>query len=167
VTLRVDVQFRARMAEDVPYITNSWILGCRRLAAYQSIPARVRDHHVHVSIERLWQDPGVVWLVAALPRDLNYVYGYLCGEASDQGPIVHHVHVRREMTGFGVATSLMEEFLRGQDRSRGWYTCDTPQGRGFLQRSTAFRRPTGEQYQWLYNPFLLWEREWRTGWKTR
>lgn len=148
--LGVDIQIRERMAADVPFITHAWMEGAKHTAPYRGILGPIRSHYEHRLIEEAWRDPRVVWLVAAWPQDVNFCYGFLCGEATDAGPMVHWVYVRKHMTRMGVGTALMEDFLRGQDRTKGIITHETPEGLALIHGGG------GRLGSYVYNPFPWW-----------
>lgn len=118
---------RRPVLDDVPFLTNSWLRSYRDSgAAIRHVPNDVYHLLHHRIIERLWRDEQVTWLVACYPQDTSFIYGWLCGENTDAGPVLHYVYVRRSMRKFGVATHLVNTFADGHDRgfmthlTRGW-----------------------------------------------
>lgn len=152
------LQLMPRQAEYVPFATAQWMHNARDCDAMRHVPRAVYDHHQHATIERLWNDPGVMWLFAAHPPDPNYVFGFLVGEHTDAGPVLHWLLVRRDMRGFGVARALLAAFL-GPVVSTGtpapaWYTHGTAHWRRAL---TEAKSEPFSAWAWQYNPWLLWE----------
>lgn len=147
---------RDRTPEDIPFISSAWMNSARRASHAKDVPRMVFDHHEHALIQRLWRDPGVTWLVGCHPSDTTFAYGFLCGEATDAGPLLHYTYVKGDDRRFGVAGALLEAFLRGQPRDRAFTSRMTPTWGALLDRSTRFRRE-----DWLYNPWLA-EGSWRS-----
>lgn len=140
-----------RRPEYLAWVMNSWILSSEHDNALRA-DRRVHTTYEHALIERYWKDPGFTWLFAVNPDDTNFCYGYLCGEATDVGPVLHYVYVRRRMRdsrtlGLGVANTLLQQFTRGQDTARITYTRSTPAGRRFIARQAAGT-------EWFSNPYL-------------
>jgi GNAT superfamily N-acetyltransferase len=152
------IQLMPRDAAYVPFATAQWFHNGQNAAAMTHVPRDVYAHHHHAMMERLWNDPGVTWLFAAHPPDPNYVFGFLVGEATNAGPVVHWLLVRRDMRGFGVARALLAAFL-GPVQSTiepgpAWYTTSTPHWRRCLAEAKS---EPFTAHRWQYNPFLQWE----------
>lgn len=108
-----------RRPEFVPMVTSNWMTSSR-VGTGVRVDRRVHDVYEHALIARYWRDPDFVWLFAANPTDTNFVYGWLCGELTDVGPLLHYVYVRRRMRDtkalkLGVAEALMRTFT-GRER---------------------------------------------------
>jgi hypothetical protein len=151
----VPINIRGRVKEDTAFVTAAWVRAARYCPPHRFVDPDVRDYHVHRGIERLWKDPKVTWLVAAWPEDLQIAYGFLCGEITDAGPVLHWLYCRKHMTLMGIGTALVTEFTKGVDASRGYYTSTTSDFRG-VERGMRAR---GQD--WIYDPWLLWEGAWR------
>jgi hypothetical protein len=147
---------RAPTADDVPFVTSGWLNSYRRGSAVRDVPNDVYYHHEQALIQRLWRDKGVTWLIGCHPSDTTFAYGFLCGEATDAGPVLHYTYVKGDDRKFGVAGELLEAFLAGQPRDRAFYTHKTPTWDYLLKRSSRFRME-----DWLYNPWLAWSPAWR------
>ncbi len=151
------LDIRGRIDSDVPFITRSWLKSYRDEMRFTGNDVYYANHHG--IIERLWVDPGVTWLVAAWPKNPVYIMGYLCGEASVQGPIVHYVYVRHAAEGenlrrLGIATRLLDTFLEGQDTTRRiWYTHSTVAARAALAGKHSVAQGAAG---WEYNPYLAY-----------
>ena len=108
---------RAPTTSDVPFITNSWLESYRdRGWANRHVPNRVYFLYHHRIIEKLWKAPGVTWMVACLPSDTTFILGWLCGEMTNAGPVLHFVYVKASNRRMGVATHLVEAFRDGAPR---------------------------------------------------
>lgn len=153
--LQAPATIRAPTPADVPFITSAWMHGAIKLGPYDGVPNPVRSHHLHRQIERLWADQRTVWLLAAWPKDVNFIYGFLAGQATDRGPVLHWLYVRRDMRRLGVATALMADFLAGQEPARLFVTSDSAHWRGFERASSATRGHVA-----VYDPWLLWDPTW-------
>ncbi len=145
--------------DDIPFLAKSWLNSYRGNVPFVGNDVYYVNHHA--LLERLWDDPGVTWLVACSAKYPTYIFGFLCAEASDKGPIVHYVYVRHEasrglpLRKRGIATKLLETFFEGQDTSTVWYTHSTPNARMALQ---GRHKPQPGNDGWEYNPYLLYRR---------
>jgi GNAT superfamily N-acetyltransferase len=153
------LQLVGRAPEYVAFCAAAWMNAGRDSDAMAHVPRAVYDHHHHAQLERLWNDPGCTFLFAAHPPDPNFVFGYLIGEATNAGPVLHWLHVRRSMRGFGVARALLAAFLQGQvplehRRAPAWYSQGNPTWRRLVD---AAQSEPWTRWAWQYNPFLLWE----------
>ncbi len=162
------LQLVGREAAYIPFATAQFMHNSRQASLVRDVPREVQDHHQHALMERWWNDPGVTFLFAAHPPDTNFVFGYLVGESTDQGPLLHWLLVRRSMRGMGIARELLRAFLGGQQGTLGYYTHSTPHWRRVLDGRDA-RQLTGDgtpfsvyqEHPWVYNPYLLWEQSFR------
>lgn len=124
---------------------------------------RVWRTYEHALVERAWKDPGMVWLFAADPTDTNFVHGWLCGEHTDAGPIIHYLYVRKRMRNsralyLGVADALFETFMTGVTADRITHSRTTAAGEAWAARQVT---TTGTpKYEWFYNPYMMF-REFR------
>lgn len=153
---RLTVNVRGRVAEDVPFVTAAWMRASKFALPYSRMGAElpVQEHHIHRHIERLWRDRHVTWLVAAWPEDLNVAYGFLCGEATDAGPVLHWLYVRGQFRRLGVGTALLGEFMRDAQAPGAFITARTQDLDRLLEAATP-------DTQWRFDPWLLWEGSWR------
>lgn len=156
MSLRVPVTLRAPGASDVPFITSAWHRSYRRGSVVRDVPDDVYHHHQQTLIQRLWRDRGVTWLLACHPRDTTFAYGFLCGEATDAGPVLHYLYVKGDDRKFGVGGEMLDSFMAGQPRDRAFYTHRTRVWDLMLTGSTRYPRDG-----WIYDPFLAWDGGWR------
>lgn len=128
-----------RRPEYVNMVTSNWISSGWHGNGVRVDP-RVYNTYEHALIERYWRDPDFVWLFAANPQDTNFVYGWLCGELTDVGPLLHYVYVRRRMRDtaalkLGVAGALLQTFAKDAPTAeRLTYTRTTPAWEQYLRR---------------------------------
>lgn len=145
--------------DDVGFLAKSWLNSYRDHVPYVGNDVYYVNHHA--VLERLWDDPYVTWLVACSTKHPAYIFGFLCAEASDKGPIVHYVYVRHEasrglpLRRRGIATMLLKTFFEGQDTRTIWYTHSTPSARQALHGRHA-AQPGADG--WEYNPYLFYRR---------
>lgn len=143
----------------VPMVTNNWIMSCGTSGMFgRAVDHRVWTTYEHALIERYWKDPGMVWLFATNPHDSNFVHGWLCGEHTDAGPVVHYLYVRKSMRDspvvyLGVAQALMEAFLSGLQLpvQRITHSRNTP---AFERKVAKDARFGGLAREWFYNPYV-------------
>lgn len=103
--MRLPIQLRSKRDDDRGFIYKNWLRSYRDSEGWVS--NTVYYWHQHRIIDRLWNDPGVVWLVAVSQADPTHIYGFLCGEQTDAGFVVHYVYVRQVFRRKGVATALV------------------------------------------------------------
>ena len=149
------LDIRGKIPADIPYITSSWLRANRDSAAARFVGNDVYFANHHAILERLWADPGVTWMVLVYGKNPNFILGFMCAEASDQGPVIHWVHVRPEFRRMGFARRMVETFLQGQDGNRVWYTTSTASSRGALAAAGANAAQPGAA-GWELNPYMLW-----------
>lgn len=154
MTLKAPMRIRARMPEDIPLVTDAWLRSYAGSVLARELDSEVYRHHEHALIQRLWRDPGVTWLMAAPPDAGTFAYGFLCGEATDAGPVLHYIYVKRDDRRLGIGGELLTTFLEGQPRDRAFYTHRTRDGEALLRSRFA---PS----EVLYDPYLAWEAPWR------
>lgn len=148
---------RARIDSDIPFITNSWLKSYREEMRFVGNDVYYANHHA--LIERLWEAPECVWLVACWPKDPRFIMGWLCAEASDKGPIIHYAYVRHSaaeaenLRRLGIATRMVETFTEGQTFDRVWYTHSTVAARAALRGRMAVQPGAPG---WEYNPYLAY-----------
>lgn len=155
------VDIRGKIAEDIPYLTSTWLRSNRDSAAARFLGNDVYYGNHHGIIERLWADPGVTWMVLCYARNPNFILGWMCAEATDRGPVVHYVYVRPEFRRWGFARRLVEAFLQGLDLkgegTRIWYTSSTVDARSALAAlGYNARQPGAGGFE--YNHYLLYPR---------
>lgn len=148
-----------RRPEYVPMVTSNWMSSSRAGNGVR-VDRRVHDTYEHALIERYWRDPDFVWLFAANPADTNFVHGWLCGELTDVGPLLHYVYVRRRMRDtaalkLGVCEALMRSFINPVDygdEGRLTHTRTTPAWEAWARRHLDSDAPAfGETF---FNPYL-------------
>lgn len=132
--------------DDVAFITRSWLKSNRDAPMVQHVGNDVYYTLHHRIIERLWRDQRVTWLVACYPTDTTFIYGYACGEATNTGPILHYVYVRRSMRDMGVAQHLVATLADGADRG---YHSHLTSGWGHSARKFGIT--------WVYAPYMAFE----------
>ncbi len=160
--MSLDILMVGRQPSYVPMVTNNWLMsaGAREGMFGRDCPYRVWTTYEHALIERYWNDPGMLWLFAANPVDTNYVYGWLCGEHTDAGPVLHYLYVRRSMRNSravqpGVAQALMETFVGVPlPVDRVTYTRTTPAWERKIGSDPAFR---GLAREFLCNPYVAFK----------
>lgn len=159
---RYGLDVRKPVGNDIPYITDSWLKSYQDAPAMAGVGRDVYRANEHDLIESLWDD--ATWLVATVPTIPDFVAGWMCGEATDRGPIVHYVYTRNSFNGpdgkvparkQGIATALVSTFLEGMPRGRVWYTHETHLARHALRGKLA---PQPGAPGWEYNPWLAWRR---------
>lgn len=143
-----------RRPEFVPMVTSNWMTSSR-VGTGVRVDRRVHDVYEHALIERYWRDPDFVWLFAANPTDTNFVYGWLCGELTDVGPLLHYVYVRRRMRDtaalkLGVADSLIQLGLTGSTTPRLTHTRTTPAWEAYARGGRSFDET-------FFNPYLAFD----------
>jgi hypothetical protein len=137
-------------------VTNNWVSsGVEHRDRH--VDRRVYTTYEHALIERYWKDPDFVWLFAANPTDTNFVYGWLCGELTDVGPLLHYVYVRRRMRDtrdlkLGVAGALLQEFVQHEHVDRLTHTRTTPAWEAWLRRNS-----NGLCAETFHNPYLAYD----------
>lgn len=127
-----------RRPEYVPMVTNNWVTSAVEHRD-RNVDRRCFTVYEHALIEKYWKDPDFVWLFAANPTDTNFVYGWLCGELTDVGPLLHYVYVRRRMRDtrdlkLGVAEALLRAFVGPSFSGRLTHTRTTPAWESYLRR---------------------------------
>lgn len=103
--MKVPIQVRGKTEDDRAFLFKSWLRSYRNSCGWES--NTVYYWHRHKLIEHLWDDPTAVWLVAVSPKDPTMIYGFLCGEATDAGYVVHYTFVRQVFRKVGIATALV------------------------------------------------------------
>lgn len=155
-----EIRIAGRRPAFVPMVTNNWLLSGERGPLASRVDRRVYSTYEHALIERYWKDPGMVWLFATNPADSNYAYGWLCGESTNVGPVLHYLYVRGSMrnsrdvyTGF--AEVLLRTFIGGCGHTipvpRVTHTRTTPAFERMLARDESVR---GLADEFFYNPFI-------------
>lgn len=154
---------RPRIDDDTNYILHSWKRSYLDAPAMRGIAPDIYYANMDVFIRELWLDG--TWLVVHPEHDPTFVVGWMVGEGSDRGPIVHYVYVRHSLRGVrkpatparrhGIATAMVTAFLDGQDATRVWYTHRTALGDLALSGRCA---PQPGAPGWEYNPWLAWRR---------
>lgn len=146
---------------DRNFIVDAWLNSNVQLATRLHMPRSLYRRHQRRLIDRLWSDPECTWLVACLPKDPSFIFGWACGEASDAGPVLHFTYVKQSARRMGVATALLRAFFAGVEGTHLWCTHWTGDWWAFVKGGTPDGgRPTFLGYEVVTNPFLLWER-WR------
>lgn len=149
-----ELQLRRATARDEAFVFDGWLQSNRGLATRLHAPMELYYHHQREQVMKLWSDGGVTWLVACMPKDPEFIYGWLCGEGSDAGPVLHYVYTKQSARRLGVATALLGAFLHGQDvaGAKLWCTHWT---------ADWWRCTRDGNYQGLLvvtDPWLLWNR---------
>lgn len=147
---------RAPMAADAGFVTDAWLRGYRRSDAVRGVDPVVFDHHVRSFIQARWRDRGTTWLVAGSPEDSTFAFGFLCGEATDIGIILHWLYVKRDDRGFGIAGAMLEAFEGGARGVGKFYTASTRPFERMLAASGRFKKS-----DYIYDPWLAYEAPWR------
>lgn len=162
---RYGLVVRDKHVGDIPKLTKDWIRSYRSAPAVAEIGSDIYAANQHRLIEELWDDG--VWLVAHPAPFPTFIVGWLCGELSDRGPIVHYVYVRHSFhpdgdggekvpaRGRGIARALVETFTREVQSKRYWFTHMTRDAKLALSGRMA---PAPGAAGWEYNPYLAWRR---------
>ena len=156
----LDIALVGKAPAYVPWVTNSWVRSSRP-GYFPNADPRIHTTYEHALIERYWRDPVMAWVFAARPEDTNFCYGYLCGEHTDIGPVLHYLYVRRSMRDsrelrLGVAETLVRGFLSGLQLpvERITYTRESKAWKRKLYRDRRFRNLADE---WFFNPYLAFD----------
>jgi hypothetical protein len=170
---RLGLDVRTTIPADVPKITKDWLRSYRDAPAMRGLGNDIYYANLHSRIEELWD--SATWLVATVGNHPDFNAGWLCGEHTNRGPILHYVYTRHSFeTGDGkvsarqrgIAAALVGRFLEGITPEPGrqmrvWYTCSTPLGERCLSGRLA---PAPGAAGFEYNPWLLWRRRAEGGW---
>lgn len=153
MTSPLEIMMVGRRPEYFAMVASGWIRSSEEPWRPGGDP-RVWRVYEHALIERAWKDPGMVWLFAVNPTDTNFVYGYLVGEHTDAGPLIHYVYVRKRMRNsrsvyLGVADALLTTFLVGTSPERITHSRTTTFGEAWTKRHP--------QYEWFYNPYMAFQ----------
>ena len=141
-------------------VTNNWVTSGVEHRD-RRVDRRVYTTYEHALIERYWKDPDFVWLFAANPEDTNFVYGWLCGELTDVGPLLHYVYVRRRMRDtrglkLGVCDALLRTFI-GEATERLTHSRTTPAWEAWIRRYHALEQEPPLFRETFFNPALAYD----------
>lgn len=150
-----------RRPEYVPMVTNNWIRSGEQCGLGYRVDSRVWTTYEHALIERYWREPHMQWLFAANPADTNFVHGWLCGEHTDLGPVLHYLYVRRSMRDkglikLGVAEALLRTFL-GQYQALPVPRLTHTRTTSAWERLCHSGRTEALFEESFYNPFLAFQ----------
>lgn len=152
---------RLPLPDEWAFITSTWLRSFRTHA-----PAGVSNQIYYAAtqnaLEQLWKTPNVVWLVACAEGYPTFMLGWLAAELTEAGPVIHFVYVRHavdksvEIRRLGIATALVETFLRDTNPRTVWYTHSTPSARALLS-AKGLHAPAPGQPGWEYHPYMFYK----------
>lgn len=151
---------RLPLPDEWSFITSTWLRSYRSFFI-PGVTNQVYYASEQSAIEQMWKAPNVVWLVAAAEGYPTYCLGWLCAELTDAGPVVHYVYTRHavgkdvEIRRLGIATALVETFLRDIPHRTVWYTRNTASARSLLT-AKGLHAPAPGQPGWELHPALGW-----------
>ena len=162
--------------DDIDYMTRCWLRGQWDEAhIHRIIHKDIFYQQHHRILEALYKAPNVTWLVAHDLERPNYILGWLCGELTEETPILHYLYTRNRFRArakgpkavnvkLSIATTLWQTWLGDHPiGDGGQYTHISRDWRPFL-------RHLGLERKWLCNPYALYYRlpgGWQEGFLSR
>lgn len=106
---KIGVRIRLAVDGDIGYVAKTW----RETYGRESLWVQGMDRHVyHTHHRRLIEEllKSDTTLIACNEADATHIVGFACGTRVDGVLVLHWVGVRHELSGWGVATKLLEAF---------------------------------------------------------
>lgn len=137
--------------EDVPFITNSWLMSYRESPALWGVPDRVYKAAHHKVLEDVIPRSAV--LVAHPEGSPDDIIGWCCYEVAHSTLILHYLYVKRLFRGNQVASNMLREVIRVEQSENvvithrtkaGWKTAHHIFGENELN------------LPWILNPYVLY-----------
>ena len=142
--LKSQVQIRAAVETDVPFIFNSWLKSFQGSHTARNISTPVYFDFQHKTIENLLKKCPV--LIACDSTDPDSVYGYFVYELLDGVTVYHYAYVKHAFRQMGVFKLLLEKAGYSLD-SQAFYTHET---------STGLKIIRIKSLPLVYNPYLAY-----------
>lgn len=91
-------------------VFNSWLKSYRDSPMVRGVPNTAYYTAHHEIISRILEAQGLHAFVACNPDDADSIFGYLIGEATTKGPVVHWLYIKHAFRGWQIAKALFGAF---------------------------------------------------------
>ena len=118
------VAHRPAVVADRSFVIDNWLSSFRCANAAGIISTESWFDVMWPQIERLLDREGTTTLIAYERDDVDFFYGFVCGELTGPTPVVHYVYVKEPYRREGFARGLLAAL--GVDPALPFlYTCQT------------------------------------------
>ncbi len=118
------IVYRAATDDDRAFVLSSWSSSYKH--AHQSGIIRTESWAglMRAELEAHLSRPGARTTVASEHKDPHHIYGWICGDTSDDVPAIFYVYVKEPYRRSGIARDLFKA-LGVQPHERFVYACKT------------------------------------------
>ena len=103
------LRFRPLKNEDRDFIYHSWLKPYKLSRFAKQIPHDLFYKHHTPIVHDIVDNEEII--IACNVDDFDHIYGYLVGEYVYKGACIHWIYVKGSFKKFGIATSLIKQFL--------------------------------------------------------
>jgi len=140
-----NIRVRPAGANDVKFITNSWLESYRDAPFPRNCPNSIYYHYQHKLLEQLI--PRSYTLVAVNPSETDQILGWICAEHVAETLIVHYVYIKGVFRKQGVASALLNTVVSAIGGE--------PKSYEYTHKTSYARRVPKVRDSWAYNPYLM------------
>jgi ribosomal protein S18 acetylase RimI-like enzyme len=142
---KAPVQIRPAIAEDAPFIFNSWLKSYRSSHFARYIVNTVYFTEHHKIIEKLIKENKV--LVACNPEDPTQLYGYICAGTVEGFFVCHYIYVKHTYRNMGIGKALLNSFEHD------------PSVAGIYSHHTRIADRLAPRYNLVFHPYIMFNVE--------
>jgi GNAT superfamily N-acetyltransferase len=118
------ISHRPATPDDVRFVVSAWSSSYKQAHTAGMIHTDDWATVMHRQVERALARPGSRTLVAFEHKDTSHIYGFICGDTSDDVPAIFYVYVKEPYRRSGIARDLFKA-LGVQPHERFIYACKT------------------------------------------
>lgn len=134
------IDFRDARAEDIAFITSTWLNACWNSKKYKDMKKSVFMENHHKAIQKRMNNFSCI--VACDPQDPYVIFGYIIYNRPN---VLHFAYVKGNFRGFGICKQLIKEAF-GKDLKDMEIT-----------HITEYSKSVGEKYNLDFNPYKFFE----------
>ena len=116
--IKLPIQLRTALAEDVGFIFNSWLKSYRSSDVVKPIMNEVFFAEQHRLIEHLITQHKVI--IACNADNPDQVYGFICAGATEGIFTVHYIYVKQAFRRMGIAKMLLDNKPEPNSNNLRW-----------------------------------------------
>lgn len=137
-----EVNIRPIEEDDYAFVYSTWLRSYRFNSVFtRKLTNKVYYEWHHKAIERIFGRGGFC-IIACDTSDKNVVFGYIVGERTSSGDIIHFIYVKKAFRKLGIMAKLLDSVgFKG-----GLFTHYTEFCDEYLKSHEGI---------WTYNPYLI------------
>lgn len=140
--------YRLADSSDHPFVYSSFLKSYRDSPMVRGVPNTIYFSKQHDLIERFLTRASALPIVACSAKDPTQIYGYILGERTANGLVVHWVYVKQPFRSMGIAAGLFDKLTaQADDIEAIYYTHRVKTVEGLLKNRSHV----------TFNPYLLME----------